>query len=55
MHDIFLFDSFFRETPNPDERERLELGRKLNLEANQVKFWFQNRRTHLKVRFDIIV
>ncbi|KAL7613233.1 hypothetical protein Lser_V15G09333 [Lactuca serriola] len=51
-YQIQELENFFRETPNPDERERLELGRKLNLEANQVKFWFQNRRTHLKTQTD---
>ncbi|CAM0903307.1 unnamed protein product [Alopecurus aequalis] len=38
----------FRERPHPDERQREELGRKLGLRPNQIKFWFQNRRTHMK-------
>ncbi|CAI9274022.1 unnamed protein product [Lactuca saligna] len=51
-HTRYQIQELEKETPNPDERERLELGRRLNLEANQVKFWFQNRRTHLKTQTD---
>ena len=47
---IFLCcDSCFKEWPHPDEKQRLDLSRKLNLEPRQVKFWFQNRRTQMKV------
>ncbi|KAI3723126.1 hypothetical protein L2E82_34490 [Cichorium intybus] len=45
-------EKFFKANPHPDERERLEIGRKLNLDANQVKFWFQNKRTHMKTQTD---
>lgn len=41
--------SSFKDNPHPDEKERLALGKKLNLENKQVKFWFQNRRTQMKV------
>ena len=41
--------SFFKNCAHPDEKQRLELGRRLGLESRQVKFWFQNRRTQLKV------
>ncbi|KFK29053.1 homeodomain-containing transcription factor fwa [Arabis alpina] len=43
---IQLLEIFFKEcTPFPDENQRSELGQMVNLDAQQVKFWFQNRRT----------
>lgn len=45
----FLCISVFKVNPHPDEKERLELSRALNLESRQIKFWFQNKRTQLKV------
>lgn len=54
---IFLFclffgcaRSLFKECPHPDEKQRLELSKRLCLETRQVKFWFQNRRTQMKVK-----
>lgn len=46
---LLYWCSFFKECPHPDEKQRLELSRKLGLEIKQVKFWFQNRRTQMKV------
>ncbi|RDX99926.1 Homeobox-leucine zipper protein ANTHOCYANINLESS 2, partial [Mucuna pruriens] len=43
-------ESLFKECPHPDEKQRLELSKRLSLETRQVKFWFQNRRTQMKVR-----
>lgn len=40
----------FKECPHPDENQRAQLSRELGLEARQIKFWFQNRRTQMKVR-----
>jgi len=40
---------FFKECPHPDDKQRKELSRELSLEPLQVKFWFQNKRTQMKV------
>jgi homeobox-leucine zipper protein len=42
-------ESVFKECAHPDEKQRLDLSRRLNLDPRQVKFWFQNRRTQMKV------
>ena len=39
----------FKECPHPDENQRMQLSRELGLEPRQIKFWFQNRRTQMKV------
>jgi hypothetical protein len=39
----------FKECPHPDENQRMHLSRELGLEPRQIKFWFQNRRTQMKV------
>ncbi|VVB12164.1 unnamed protein product [Arabis nemorensis] len=41
-------ESFFKECPHPDDKQRKELSRELSLEPLQVKFWFQNKRTQMK-------
>ncbi|XP_051135088.1 homeobox-leucine zipper protein GLABRA 2-like isoform X2 [Andrographis paniculata] len=38
----------FKESPHPDEKQRLQLSKQLGLHPRQVKFWFQNRRTQIK-------
>ncbi|PRQ60048.1 putative transcription factor & lipid binding Homobox-WOX family [Rosa chinensis] len=45
-------ESFFKECPHPDEKQRLDLSRRLGLETKQVKFWFQNRRTQMKTQLE---
>ncbi|KAG0488571.1 hypothetical protein HPP92_007382 [Vanilla planifolia] len=35
-----------------DEKQRLELSKRLGLETRQVKFWFQNRRTQMKTQME---
>ncbi|XP_073016577.1 homeobox-leucine zipper protein HDG1-like isoform X2 [Primulina eburnea] len=45
-------EACFKENPHPDEKSRLELGRRLGLDVRQVKFWFQNRRTQIKTQLE---
>ncbi|KAK4283154.1 hypothetical protein QN277_000138 [Acacia crassicarpa] len=51
-HQIQELETFFKDSPHPDEKQRLELSRKLGLETKQVKFWFQNRRTQMKTQLE---
>lgn len=51
---LFVY-SFFKECPHPDEKQRMDLSRRLGLENKQVKFWFQNRRTQMKVSLNDVV
>ncbi|XP_054786163.1 homeobox-leucine zipper protein ANTHOCYANINLESS 2-like isoform X2 [Prosopis cineraria] len=51
-HQIQELETFFKECPHPDEKQRLELSRRLGLETKQVKFWFQNRRTQMKTQLE---
>jgi hypothetical protein len=39
----------FKECPHPDDKQRADLSTRLGLEPRQVKFWFENRRTLMKV------
>lgn len=39
----------FKECPHPDDKQRMKLSQELGLKPRQVKFWFQNRRTQMKV------
>lgn len=52
QHQIQEMESFFKECPHPDDKQRKELGRRLNLEPLQVKFWFQNKRTQMKAQHE---
>ncbi|MBA0579091.1 hypothetical protein Gorai_021357, partial [Gossypium raimondii] len=45
-------EALFKECPHPDEKQRLELSKRLCLETRQVKFWFQNRRTQMKTQLE---
>ncbi|XP_015055984.1 homeobox-leucine zipper protein MERISTEM L1 [Solanum pennellii] len=48
QHQIQELESFFKECPHPDDKQRKDLGKRLGLEPLQVKFWFQNKRTQMK-------
>ncbi|KAL1345722.1 hypothetical protein AAHE18_08G137900 [Arachis hypogaea] len=49
QHQIQEMEAFFKECPHPDDKQRKELSRELGLEPLQVKFWFQNKRTQMKI------
>ncbi|XP_019087173.1 PREDICTED: homeobox-leucine zipper protein HDG7-like [Camelina sativa] len=51
-YQIQELESFFKVCPHPNEKQRLELGKKLTLESKQIKFWFQNRRTQMKTQLE---
>ncbi|CAN1353750.1 Homeobox-leucine zipper protein PROTODERMAL FACTOR 2 [Linum perenne] len=52
QHQIQEMESFFKECPHPDDKQRKELGRELGLEPLQIKFWFQNKRTQMKAQHE---
>ncbi|KAL0720016.1 hypothetical protein Bca4012_069340 [Brassica carinata] len=45
-------EAYFKECPNPEESQRLDLCKELNLEPDQIKFWFQNKRTQNKAQVE---
>ncbi|KAM7266201.1 hypothetical protein ACFE04_004098 [Oxalis oulophora] len=45
-------ESLFKECPHPDEKQRMDLSRRLGLASKQIKFWFQNRRTQMKTQLE---
>ncbi|CAL0303406.1 unnamed protein product [Lupinus luteus] len=45
-------ETFFKECPHPDEKQRNDLSNRLGLSNKQVKFWFQNRRTQMKTQLE---
>ncbi|GLJ12320.1 hypothetical protein SUGI_0188660 [Cryptomeria japonica] len=49
---VEIMEEFFKVCQHPDEKERLELSNRLGLTPQQIKFWFQNRRTQVKVQQD---
>ncbi|GMH12050.1 hypothetical protein Nepgr_013891 [Nepenthes gracilis] len=52
QHQIQEMEAFFKECPHPDDKQRKELSRELGLEPLQVKFWFQNKRTQMKMQHE---
>ncbi|KAI4295323.1 hypothetical protein L6164_035380 [Bauhinia variegata] len=49
---IQVLESFFKECPHPDKDQQRQLSRMVGLEQQQIKFWFQNKRTHTKALFE---
>ncbi|KAJ0237181.1 Homeobox-leucine zipper protein HDG8 [Hirschfeldia incana] len=47
---IQILEAYFKECPHPNESQRQKLCDELNLEIDQVKFWFQNKRTQSKAQ-----
>ncbi|WCJ25143.1 Homeobox-leucine zipper protein ROC8 [Euphorbia peplus] len=47
---IQQLEAFFKDCPHPDENQRSQLSKDLNLEPKQIKFWFQNKRTQAKAQ-----
>ncbi|CAO2182660.1 unnamed protein product [Urochloa humidicola] len=43
-----ILESFFSVCAHPDEKQRRQLAMTSGLGLHQVKFWFQNKRTHVK-------
>ncbi|XP_059301480.1 homeobox-leucine zipper protein MERISTEM L1-like [Lycium ferocissimum] len=52
QHQIQELESFFKECPHPDDKQRKDLGKRLGLEPLQIKFWFQNKRTQMKAQHE---
>ncbi|KAE8705305.1 Homeobox-leucine zipper family protein [Hibiscus syriacus] len=51
-HQIQVLESFFKDCPHPDERQKRELSMRLGIEKKKIKFWFQNRRTQMKAQLE---
>ncbi|XVE90594.1 hypothetical protein DITRI_Ditri20bG0090300 [Diplodiscus trichospermus] len=49
-HQIQALEAFFEYCSKPDEIQRRDLSKEIGLEPQQIKFWFQNRRTQRKTR-----
>ncbi|KAJ1420886.1 START-like domain superfamily [Sesbania bispinosa] len=47
-----ILEKFIKECPHPDEAQRRQLADEVGLEPKQIKFWFQNKRTQIKVQHE---
>ncbi|BAT74196.1 hypothetical protein VIGAN_01181500 [Vigna angularis var. angularis] len=47
---IARLEEIFKECSHPDETRRRQIGEELGLDAKQVKFWFQNKKTQLRTK-----
>ncbi|KAL9243912.1 hypothetical protein vseg_017747 [Gypsophila vaccaria] len=52
QHQIDEMEAFFKENQHPDDKQRKALGRELGLQPLQIKFWFQNKRTQMKMQIE---
>ena len=52
MEQVQRLEDFFRICPMPDGKQKMKLSQELGLEPLQIKFWFQNRRTRMKTRYE---
>ncbi|KAG5587440.1 hypothetical protein H5410_047874 [Solanum commersonii] len=49
---LYLYSSierFFKNCPLPNKNQQNQLAREAELEPKQVRIWFQNKRTQIKV------
>lgn len=51
-YQIQKLEGLFKESPHPDDKQRLQLSKELGLAPRQIKFWFQNRRTQMKAQHE---
>ncbi|KAM3209391.1 hypothetical protein ACQJBY_063839 [Aegilops geniculata] len=49
---ILQLEAVFRDCPYPNEKLRKDLSERLGMSAQQVKFWFQNKRTFSKGKME---
>lgn len=43
---------FYQECPHPDADQRRMIASNIGLTPSQIKFWFQNKGTQIKVKED---
>ncbi|CAH8294104.1 unnamed protein product [Eruca vesicaria subsp. sativa] len=49
QQDIQILEAYFKEYPHPNELQRQELCKRVDLEIDQIKSWFQNKIAQSKV------
>ncbi|KAK7246168.1 hypothetical protein RIF29_41028 [Crotalaria pallida] len=49
---VARLEESFNQEPNPDENQRNQLAHELGLSQQQIKYWFQNRRTSKKAEME---
>ncbi|EYU42138.1 hypothetical protein MIMGU_mgv11b024198mg [Erythranthe guttata] len=51
-HQIQRMEELFTDSPHLDKKQRRELSEELGMEELQIKFWFQNKRTQMKGKYE---